>query len=50
MTPSEIKRKIKPVLKKNGVKRAGLFGSYARGEANKNNEFKLSYIWLTKQH
>lgn len=41
MTPSEIKRKIKPVLKKNGVKRAGLFGSYARGEAKKNSDVDL---------
>lgn len=41
MTPSEIKRKIRPVLKKNGVKRAGLFGSFARGEARKNSDVDI---------
>ena len=30
----EIRRKARPILKKHGVKRAFLFGSYARGEAN----------------
>ena len=41
MLPSEIKRKIKPILKKNGIKRAGLFGSYARGEAKKSSDVDL---------
>lgn len=26
-------RKMKPILRRNGVVRAGIFGSYARGEA-----------------
>ena len=30
---NEIKNKISPVAKKNGVERVYLFGSYARGEA-----------------
>ena len=33
-----IKRKIVPLLKKNGVVRAGIFGSYARGEAKKRSD------------
>ncbi len=34
MKLEEIKSKIKKVLKKYGVVRAGIFGSYARGEQN----------------
>lgn len=33
LTISEIKRKAIPLLKKNGIVKAGIFGSYARGEA-----------------
>ncbi len=33
-----IQRKITPILKKNGVTRAGIFGSYARGEAKKTSD------------
>lgn len=33
-----IQRKIIPILKKNGVTRAGIFGSYARGEAKKTSD------------
>ncbi|WP_441000645.1 nucleotidyltransferase family protein [Fodinibius sp. SL11] len=29
----EIKNKVRPILKKYGIKRAGVFGSTARGEA-----------------
>ena len=40
----ELKR-IKPIivkiLKKNGVARAGIFGSYARGEAKKNSDIDI---------
>ena len=32
MTIDEIREKIVVILKKHGVKRAGLFGSYVRGE------------------
>jgi len=29
----DIKKKIRPILKKYGIKKAGIFGSYARGES-----------------
>ena len=38
---AEIKRKIVPVLKKNGVRKAGIFGSYARGEQTKNSDVDI---------
>lgn len=34
----KIKKKIVPILKKNKVVRAGIFGSYARREEKKNSE------------
>ena len=37
----EICRKIKPILKKNGVVRAGIFGSYARGEQTKKSDIDI---------
>ena len=37
----EIKRKIIPILKKNGVIKAGIFGSYARGEQKKNSDVDI---------
>jgi len=37
----EIKSKIKKVLKKHGVVRAGIFGSYARGEQKKNSDIDI---------
>ena len=30
-----------PILKKNGVKKAGIFGSYARGEAKKKSDVDI---------
>ena len=36
-----IKRKIVKVLTKNNVKRAGIFGSYARGEEKKNSDIDI---------
>ena len=33
-----IQKKIIPILKKNDVVRAGIFGSYARGEAKKRSD------------
>ena len=36
-----IKKKIVPILKKNKVKRAGIFGSYARGEEKKNSDVDI---------
>lgn len=32
MSVTEIKKKITPILKRNAVRRAGVFGSVARGE------------------
>jgi len=37
----KIKRKIVPLLKKNKVVRAGIFGSYARGEQKKNSDIDI---------
>ena len=37
----EIEKKIIPVLKKNKVKRAGIFGSYVRGEQKKNSDIDI---------
>ena len=34
-------RKIVAVLKENGVKQAGIFGSYARGEAKKSSDIDI---------
>ncbi len=36
-----IKMKIRPVLKKAGVKRAKLFGSFARGEAKRGSDIDI---------
>ena len=37
----EIKRKIIPLLKKNNIVRAGIFGSYARGDMKKNSDIDI---------
>ena len=37
----KIKKKIVPLLKKNKVVRAGIFGSYARGEQKKNSDIDI---------
>ena len=37
----EIKKKIVKILKKNNVVRAGIFGSYARGEQKKNSDIDI---------
>jgi hypothetical protein len=37
----EIKKKIVPFLKKNSVKKAGIFGSFARGEEKKNSDVDI---------
>ncbi len=36
-----IKKIIIPILKKNGVVKAGIFGSYARGEAKKRSDVDI---------
>lgn len=41
MPVEEIKRKILPVLKRYGVKRAGLFGSCVRGEIRENSDIDI---------
>ena len=37
----KLKKKINPILIKNDVKRAAIFGSYARGEATKNSDVDI---------
>ena len=37
----DVKNKIRKVLKKNGVVKAGIFGSYARGEQKKNSDIDI---------
>ncbi len=37
----KIKSKILPILKRNDVAKAGIFGSYARGEAKKNSDIDI---------
>ena len=37
----KIKKKIVPILKKNKVVRAGIFGSYVRGENKKNSDIDI---------
>ena len=36
-----LKRKIVKILKKNNIVRAGIFGSYARGEAKKDSDIDI---------
>ncbi|MBU4070181.1 MAG: nucleotidyltransferase family protein [Nanoarchaeota archaeon] len=38
---NKIKNKILPILKKHNVKKAGIFGSYARGEEKKNSDIDI---------
>lgn len=40
-TLKEIKPKILEILKKNNIKKAGIFGSYARGKAKKNSDIDI---------
>ena len=40
-TLKEIQRKAVPILKKNGVVKAGIFGSYARGEQKKKSDLDI---------
>lgn len=41
MTVEEIKEKIKPVLEEYKVKKAGIFGSIARGEERENSDVDI---------
>jgi len=36
-----IKKRIIPILKKHNVKKAGIFGSYVRGEQKKNSDVDI---------
>ena len=42
-TIEEIRKKSVPIAKKYGVKKLSLFGSYARGEANKDSDLDFLY-------
>lgn len=37
----DVKKKIEKVLKENGIKKAGIFGSYARGSFNKKSDIDI---------
>lgn len=41
MDVKKIRHTITPILKRNGVSRAGIFGSYARGEAKKRSDVDI---------
>ena len=41
LTIKQIKERIKPVMERHGVKDVYLFGSYARGEANRNSDVDI---------
>ena len=41
LTIKQIKEKIKPIMKKHCIKEVYLFGSYSRGEANRNSDVDL---------
>lgn len=47
MTMKNIKKKILPILKRQGVTRAALFGSVAKGEARKSSDIDI-LVNLTK--
>ncbi len=38
---SMLKKKIVPTLKKYGIRKAGIFGSYARGDQKKNSDIDI---------
>ncbi len=41
MKLTDIKKNIVPILKKHHIKKAGIFGSYARGEQKKNSDIDI---------
>ncbi len=38
---SQVKQKVVPILKRYGIEKAAVFGSYARGEQNKKSDIDL---------
>ncbi|MBS3084773.1 nucleotidyltransferase family protein [Candidatus Pacearchaeota archaeon] len=38
---NEIKKRIVPILRKNNIKKAGIFGSYARGEQKRGSDVDI---------
>lgn len=47
-TVPNIKRKVLPVLKRHAIKRASIFGSFARGEAKPNSDVDLLIEYKSK--
>ena len=43
-----IKNKLLPILRKNNVVKASIFGSYARGEENKNSDIDMMIRYKNK--
>lgn len=41
MSIKDIKNKVKPILERHSVKRAAIFGSYARGQENKKSDIDI---------
>ena len=41
LTLKQIAKIAIPILKRNGIKKAGIFGSYARGEARKKSDIDI---------
>jgi len=41
MSISDIKKQISPILKRNGVEKAAVFGSFARGEAKRKSDVDI---------
>ncbi|MCK4997867.1 nucleotidyltransferase family protein [Candidatus Pacearchaeota archaeon] len=41
MDIEQIKKKVIPILKKNKIKKAGIFGSYARGEQTEDSDIDI---------
>lgn len=41
MTIADVKQKITPILEEYGIEYAGIFGSFARGEARSNSDIDL---------
>ncbi|MDP3989315.1 MAG: nucleotidyltransferase family protein [bacterium] len=44
MNKDELYQKIVPILKKNGVRRAAVFGSFSRGEETKESDLDLMIV------